>query len=94
MRKEIASIRKSVPLSAKFVGIADGAKDNWSFLRPFVDCEIVDFYHASEYVAKASKVVNEKEQKEWLSSACHTLKNDQYSVSLEQDGVIVGLIIC
>lgn len=79
MRKEIEDIKKVIPLSARFVGIADGARDNWSFLAPFVDEQIVDFYHASEYVAKASKIVNAKEQKEWLNSACHALKNDQYS---------------
>lgn len=79
MKKEIEDIKKTVSPLAKFVGIADGARDNWSFLAPFVDYEIVDFYHASEYVAKASRVVKSKEQKEWLNAACHALKNDEYS---------------
>ena len=33
MRKEIEDIKKVIPLSARFVGIADGARDNWSFFR-------------------------------------------------------------
>jgi hypothetical protein len=80
--KEINAIVKIVRSSARFVGIADGAKDNWSFLESFVETQIIDFYHASEYLADASKVVNlrnKQEQKEWLNDACHRLKNDEGS---------------
>lgn len=80
--REINAILKIVPSSANFVGIADGAKDNWSFLEDFVDTQILDFYHASEYLADASKVINlrdKQKQKEWLDSACHRLKNDEGS---------------
>jgi len=45
--KEINDILKIVPSSAKIIGIADGAKDNWSFLESFVETQIIDFYHAS-----------------------------------------------
>ncbi len=86
--KEIKSILKTVPSSVKVVGIADGAKDNWSFLEPFVSTEIIDFYHASEYLAYASKVVNirnKEEQKEWLNDACHRLKNDKNSATILLD---------
>ena len=82
MTKEIEEIKKIVPSSTKYIGIADGAVDNWNFLKSFVEVEIVDFYHATEYLAKASKASNSKDedkQKEWLESACHVLKNDQYS---------------
>ncbi|SFV63194.1 hypothetical protein MNB_SV-13-1475 [hydrothermal vent metagenome] len=80
--KEINDILKIVPSSAKIIGIADGAKDNWNFLENFVESEIIDFYHASEYLANVSKAVNLKdknEQEEWLDSACHKLKNDDGS---------------
>ncbi|NEW61748.1 hypothetical protein GSY74_10660 [Sulfurovum sp. bin170] len=80
--KEINDISKIIPSSANFVGIADGAKDNWSFLEDFVETQIIDFYHASEYLADASKVINlrdKQKQKEWLDSACHRLKNDKDS---------------
>jgi hypothetical protein len=82
LTKEIKEIQKIVPSSAKYIGLADGAIDNWSFLKSFVEVEIVDFYHATEYLAKASKASNLKDkdkQKEWLDSACHVLKNNQYS---------------
>jgi hypothetical protein len=82
MIQEIEEVKKVVPSSAKYIGIADGAVDNWNFLKSFVKVEIVDFYHATEYLAKASKASNSKDedkQKEWLESACHVLKNDQYS---------------
>jgi hypothetical protein len=81
-RREINAILEIVPSSANFVGIADGAKDNWSFLEDFVDTQILDFYHASEYLADASKVINlrdKQKQKEWLDNACHRLKNDEGS---------------
>jgi len=80
--KEINSILKIVPSTAKIVGIADGAKDNWNFLENFVETEIIDFFHASEYLADASKVFNlrdKEKQKEWLNDACHRLKNNEGS---------------
>jgi hypothetical protein len=82
MTEEIEEIKKIVPLSTRFVGLADGAKDNWTFLKPFVDTEIIDFYHVSEYLSKASKafdIEDSDKQKEWFESACHVLKNDEYS---------------
>jgi len=80
--KEINSILKIVPSTAKIIGIADGAKDNWNFLENFVETEIIDFFHASEYLADASKVFNlrdKEKQKEWLDDACHRLKNNEGS---------------
>ena len=62
--KEINTVLKTVPSSVKVVGIANGAKDNWSFLEPFVSTEVIDFYHASEYLAYASKVVNLRNKEE------------------------------
>ncbi len=86
--REINAILEIVPSSANFVGIADGAKDNWSFLEDFVDTQILDFYHASEYLADASKVINlrdKQKQIEWLDNACHRLKNDKDSALILLD---------
>lgn len=86
--KEINSILENLPSSTKIIGIADGAKDNWSFLKTFVDTQIIDFYHASEYLANASKIVNlrdKNKQKEWLDSACNRLKNDKGSALILLD---------
>ena len=54
----------------------------------FVDTQILDFYHASEYLADASKVINlrdKQKQIEWLDNACHRLKNDKDSALILLD---------
>ena len=33
-----------------WLGIADGAKDNWSYLNPLTQKQILDFYHASGHL--------------------------------------------
>ena len=47
--KEIQRIKARYP-DALYLGIADGAKDNWSFLTPHTDRQLVDFYHVTEYL--------------------------------------------
>ena len=85
MRKEIEKLKEKLPKSVKYVGLADGAVDNWNFLDEFIDYQMLDFYHASEYLSKASKAIKfeEDSQKEWLNSACKLLKQSKYgSLSL------------
>jgi len=76
--EEIRTIREKYP-QAQRVSIADGAKDNWTFLKVHSDIQIVDFWHATEYLAAYAKVVysQEKERKKWLKNACHCLKHEQ-----------------
>ena len=38
-----------------WLGIADGAKDNWSFLNPLTHQQILDFYHASGHLGDFAK---------------------------------------
>lgn len=76
---EIARIKLRYP-KAQYIGIADGAKDNWTFLEKHTDNQILDFYHASEYLTDAaSGIYNKKSQVEekeiWLEQACHNLKH-------------------
>ena len=68
---------KSLYPDATFIGIADGAHDNWEFLEQHTEKQTVDFYHVSEYLAKASKIMftNVKKGEEWLESSCHELKH-------------------
>jgi len=49
MTKEIYDIKKLYP-EANYVGIADGAKDNWSFLDSHTSTQILDFYHTTVYL--------------------------------------------
>jgi hypothetical protein len=76
--KEINHIKKQYP-NKKSVGIADGARDNWSFLEQHSQNQVLDFYHASEYLTIASENGFRKkdECKKWLDEACHTLKYEE-----------------
>ena len=49
MIREIGRYKVEYP-HVKWAGIADGAKDNWSFLKPYVNLEILDFFHATGYL--------------------------------------------
>lgn len=68
---------KSIFSTATTIGLADGAKENWSFLNKLTEYQVIDFYHVTEYLGSYSKVVYKSipEQKEWLENACHDLKN-------------------
>jgi len=77
---EIQRLKMRYP-DALCLGIADGAKDNWTFLAPHVDQQLLDFYHVTEYLANASHAVYPKKdqkiaRKQWLSAACHQLKHE------------------
>jgi hypothetical protein len=74
---EIKNVRKLYP-NASYVGLADGASDNWTFLQPRVDEQILDFYHASEYLSQTSKAAFKRpdQASQWLEKACHTLKEE------------------
>lgn len=64
---------------AQFIGIADGAKENWTFLKEHTERQILDFYHASEYLTKVADVCFEKNKilrENWLESSCHDLKHN------------------
>jgi hypothetical protein len=73
---EIGRIKAAYP-NAVFVGLADGAKDNWTYLLQWVTVCILDFYHATTYLAQAAGVLHDKEceQKQWLDQACHDLRH-------------------
>jgi len=75
--KEIETIKRAYP-GKTCVGVADGASDNWKFLQSYVDIEVLDFFHATEYLAKVSNAAykGKFEGKEWLKQSCHTLKHE------------------
>lgn len=81
LEREIKQAKERYP-KAKTVGIADGAKSNWSFLKEHTDKQVLDFWHASEYLASASRAIfnkkhQGKERDSWLENACHDLKHKQ-----------------
>lgn len=81
LEREITQAKKHYR-KAKTVGIADGAKNNWPFLKKHTDQQIIDFWHATEYLSRASYAMFPKkkedfERKEWLDLQCHNLKHNR-----------------
>lgn len=78
MEREITQIKKSYP-QATYIGIADGAKDNWSFLESHTHKQTLDFYHATGYlkaVAPAAFPYSKRKRQQWLDEKCHQLKHE------------------
>ena len=79
---EIKRVKDRYP-QAEYIGIADGAKDNWSFLEQHTDKQVLDFYHASEYVGEAGKIMHKNnftEEESWISKSCHNLKHEEGAI--------------
>jgi len=72
-------VRLAFNPQAVYLGLADGAKENWTYLEDYVDTCILDYWHACEYLTKASKAFSryKKEQTAWAKKARKTLKNNK-----------------
>ena len=78
MTREIEHIRRLFP-EAHYQGLADGAAENWDFLTPLTDTQILDFYHACQYlkgVAKGLYPRSVSRRDAWLKEQCHALKHE------------------
>ncbi len=80
LENDIESVKKQFP-NVVSIGLADGAHDNWSFLNKHTDCQLLDFYHATEYLGSVGKVLfpNKKQAQEkgaWIEDQCHKLKHN------------------
>lgn len=74
---ELNRVKATFPDSI-YIGLADGAVDNWSFLSPRTDRQVVDFYHVSEYVKLAAAIIHPRRKKladAWSEEQLHLLKN-------------------
>ena len=79
LEEEIANTKNLYP-RVHYLGIADGAKENWEFLTPHTDEQILDFWHVTEYLGKVAEAVFPKDKvarAEWLDDRCHRLKHKQ-----------------
>jgi hypothetical protein len=76
MEREIEHVKSLYP-KAHIVGVADGAKSNWDFLGPHIDEQVLDFYHAAQYLTRAASAIymDEEEREEWIDEQCHNLKH-------------------
>ena len=80
MEKEIATVKKHYP-DALYLGIADGAKNNWSFLEQHTSRQLPDFFHVTEYLAKVSYTaypgkMDQPKRAIWLDERCKQLKHE------------------
>jgi len=78
--REIIQVKARYP-NALYLGIADGAQDNWTFLTPHTDRQLLDFYHVTEYLTRASHAIYPSkktsiERRRWLSECCTQLKHE------------------
>lgn len=85
LENEVYRVKELYPC-AKYVGLADGAKDNWGFLSSHTEVQTLDFWHATGYLAKAAGVMFKgktkiKEREDWMDKSCHKLKHKHGSAS-------------
>lgn len=79
LSREIEKVKAKYP-KVDYIAIADGAKNNWSFLQKYCDHHVIDFYHATEYLSKASDVSfigHKGDRIVWLDESCHKLKHNK-----------------
>ncbi len=76
MEREIDRVTHHYPTAYR-LGLADGAKDNWTFLDQHTEAQLIDFYHASEYIGNVGRAaVSKKRRDQWIEDTCHALKHD------------------
>ena len=79
--REIERVKEQFP-DVLYIGLADGAKDNWTFLSKYTKRLLLDFYHAREYISKAASAIFGRDQtnkKIWEDNFSHDLKHKQGS---------------
>lgn len=79
--REAVRIKALYP-EAVYLGIADGAKDNWPLLEKYTEHQLLDFYHATEYLAEAAEAVGSRntgkpERIAWINQWCHVLRYEE-----------------
>jgi hypothetical protein len=78
LEREIDRVKVAYP-HARYVGLADGAKGNWSFLGRHTEVQVIDFWHAAEYLSDAADALfarTPRAKAAWLEGSCHRLKHE------------------
>jgi hypothetical protein len=78
MEREIGRVKAAYP-GARYVGLADGAKGNWEFLGRHTGTQVIDFWHAAEYLSDAGDALFARgpdAKRAWLEASCHRLKHE------------------
>lgn len=79
---EVERVQKAFP-GVLYIGLADGAKDNWIFLKQYTNHLVLDFYHAREYISRAANAIFGKDKQSkaaWVEDWSHRLKHKQGAV--------------
>ena len=80
LERELTRLKAAYP-AATYLGLADGAEDNWRFLTPPTAGQLVDFYHASSCLSAAAEAAlphadEQIQRTQWLTDAGHRLKHE------------------
>jgi hypothetical protein len=78
MQREVEQVKRLYP-QAHYQGLADGAQENWTFLEPLTHSQVLDFYHATQYLCKVAKAVHPRRveyQQAWMDTGCYILKHE------------------
>lgn len=77
--REVDRAKAACP-RARFVGLADGAKENWIYLDLITEVQVVDFYHVTQYLWAAAEALFEGPSaaglRPWVDGWCHRLKHE------------------
>jgi hypothetical protein len=77
--REIERVKERFP-DVLYIGLADGTKDNWTFLKKYTKRLLLDFYHAREYISKAASAIFDRDKKSrdaWVDDWSDRLKHKQ-----------------
>jgi hypothetical protein len=80
MEREIARAKQQYP-DALYLGIADGAYGNWTFLEQHTQRQLIDFFHATESIGTLAQAQypqrrDTQRREDWQHAHCHHLKHD------------------
>ena len=99
LEAEVAHVKATYP-GVPWVGIADGAKGDWEFLERHTESQVVDFWHAAEYLGKAAAVLYRADpatRKSWVQRALPRAEartrgrgGDLEAVEVAGEGATVG----
>ena len=73
----VTRVKQTYP-TATYVGIADGAHDNWTVLERYTDIQTVDFFHVAGYIGQVGQAIFPTDtQPTWTDTTCHALKHEE-----------------
>ena len=84
MEREIARVKACDP-EARDLGIADGAASNWAFLEQHTERQLLDDFHAAEYLSHLAMAAypgktDQAKRESWLHEHRHRLKHEPGAV--------------